>query len=117
MGTPPILRSRSATTKVTEAEYTHLESLAAASGMNLSEWIRSRLLGRGAESAAADEVLLGEVLALRTILMNMLFAVANGKPVTPEQMREWIEKADGDKARKATERMTAVVARSEPSNR
>ena len=43
MAKPPVWRSRSATTKVTEAEYARLESLAEASGVNMSEWIRSRL--------------------------------------------------------------------------
>jgi len=32
----------------------------------------------------ADEVLLGEVLALRTILMNLLFSIGKGAPTTPE---------------------------------
>jgi hypothetical protein len=35
--------------------------------------------------------------------------VSNGKPVTPEAMKELIEKADGDKARRAMERLTAAV--------
>ena len=52
----------------------------------------------------------GEVLALRTILINLMFSLTNGKPVTPEAMRELIEKADGDKSRRAMERLTAVAA-------
>ena len=63
---------------------------------------------RSGESGARTAVLLGEVLALRTILMNLLFSLSNGKAVTPEAMRELIEKADGDKERRAMERLTAV---------
>jgi hypothetical protein len=105
MAKPPVLRTKSATTKVTEAEYARLESLAEASGVNMSEWMRGRLLGRDEDTATV----LGEVLALRTILINLLFSVSNGKPVTPEAMKELIEKADGDKARRAMERLTAAV--------
>ena len=49
--------------------------------------------------------------------MNLLFSISNGKSVTPEAMRELIEKADGDKERRAMERLTAVratVAAAEP---
>ncbi len=61
-------------------------------------------------------MLLGEVLALRTILINLLFSLTNGQPVTPEAMRELIARADGDKARRAMERLTAVrAAEPEPS--
>ena len=110
MAKPPMLRSKSATTKVTEAEYARLESLAEASGVNMSEWIRGRLLNQDAvDREKSTATVLGEVLALRTILINLLFSVSNGKPVTPEAMKELIEKADGDKARRAMERLTAAV--------
>ena len=52
---------------------------------------------RGAGAAAADQVLLGELLALRTILINLLFSVSKAEPVTPEQMQALIERADKDK--------------------
>jgi hypothetical protein len=51
--------------------------------------------------------LLGEVLALRTILINLLFSLGSGKPVTPEAMQELIARADGDKSRRAAERLWA----------
>ncbi len=109
MAKPPILRTRSATTKVTEAEYARLESLTEASGVNMSEWMRGRLLGRdGADRDEDTATVLGEVLALRTILLNLMFALTNGKPMTPEGMQELIGRADGDKMRRAMERLAAV---------
>jgi hypothetical protein len=114
----PPLRIKSVSTKVSEEEFVALESRARARKLTLSEWVRAELLEpRGGESGAGTEVLLGEVLALRTILMNLLFSLSNGKAVTPEAMRELIEKADGDKERRAMERLTAVratVAAAEP---
>jgi hypothetical protein len=53
--------------------------------LTLSEWVRAELLE--AHDGAADEVLLGEVLALRTILINLLFSLGSGKPVTPAGSR------------------------------
>jgi hypothetical protein len=105
----PPLRTKSVSTKVSEEEFVALESRARARKLTLSEWVRAELLEpKDDGGAAADEVLLGEVLALRTILMNLLFSISNGKSVTPEAMQELIEKADGDKERRAMERLTAV---------
>ena len=112
MARPPMLRTRSATTKLTEAEYARLESLAAASGVNMSEWMRGRLLGRdGAGRNEDTATVLGEVLALRTILLNLLFSLTNGKPVTPEGMQELIGRADGNKMQRAVEQLMAARAR------
>jgi hypothetical protein len=115
----PPLRTKSVGTKVSEEEFAALETRARARKLTLSEWVRAELLEPRADGGgAADEVLLGEVLALRTILINLLFSLTNGKPVTPEGMKELIERADGDKERRAMERLTAVraaVAEPEPA--
>jgi hypothetical protein len=95
-------------TKVSEEEFAALEARARARKLTLSEWVRAELLEP--HDGAADEVLLGEVLALRTILINLLFSLGSGKPVTPEAMQELIARADGDKSRRAMERLTAVRA-------
>jgi hypothetical protein len=94
-------------TKVSEPEFAALETRARASGLTLSEWVRDVLLASSPEAgaAAADQVLLGELLALRTILINLLFSVSKGEPVTPEQMQALIERAEKDKMRRALERL------------
>lgn len=102
-----ILRTKSVTTKVTESEYGRLEELASASGVNLSEWIRGKLLGADRSGGDAG-VVLEEVLALRTILVNLLVALGKGEPMTHEQMQALIERADGAKAKRALERLAAV---------
>lgn len=71
--------------------------------LTLSEWARAKLLEpRTDGGGAGTEVLLGEILALRTVLR-------------PEAMKELMEKADGDKARRAMERLTAAVPKVEPA--
>ncbi len=87
-----------------EAEYARLEELASASGVNLSEWIRGKLLD--ADRAGGDtDVLLGELLALRTIVINLLFSVSKGEAVTGEQMQALIERADKDKMLRTLEKL------------
>ena len=110
----PPLRIKSVSTKVSEEEFAALEARARARKLTLSEWVRAELLEpREGESGAAgwietQGVLLGEVLALRSILINLLFSVSQGKPVTAESMAELIARADGDKSRRAMERLTAA---------
>ena len=107
----PPLRIKTVSTKVSEEEFAALEARARARKLTLSEWVRAELLEpRGGDSGAGMEVLLGEVLALRSILMNLLFSLSNGKPVTAEAMAELIARADGDKSKRAMERLTAVRA-------
>lgn len=103
------LRTKSVSTKVSEDEFAALEARARA--RKLSEWVRAELLEpRNDAGGAGTEVLLGEVLALRTILMNLLFSIGKGEPTTPEQMQALIERADKDKMRRAMERLTAARA-------
>ena len=66
----PVFRRKSIGTKVSEEEYARLEALAG--GRALGEWVREVLLREldGRQARPADEILLAEVLALRTILLN-----------------------------------------------
>lgn len=58
--------------------------------------------GQPADSAAAP-VLMAEFVALRTILLNVLFRQANDETLTAEQMQTLIERADADKLKKAAD--------------
>jgi|SRR6266702_6178949 len=99
------LRNKSVGTKVTEAEFAALEIQARARKLTLSEWVRAELLEP--KQSRGDDVLLEEVLALRTILINLLFSLAKCERLTTEAMKELIERADGDKASRAMERLSA----------
>lgn len=107
----PPNRTKSVGTKVSEAEYTALEGCACARGLKLAEWVRDVLLSasRGevasiapdAEPRAADSVVLAELLALRALTANLLFAISQGERLTKEQMQALIEQVDASKAAKA----------------
>jgi hypothetical protein len=103
----PVYRRKSIGTKVSEEEYARLEALAG--GRAMSEWTREVLLREldGRQARPADETLLAEVLALRTILLNLHFTVAKGEAITAEGMQAIIDRADAGKERKASERLAA----------
>ena len=73
----PPLRTKSVGTKVSEAEFALLEERARGAGMRLAEWVREALLSAPAESGPdSGEVALSEILALRSLLLNLHFRSA-----------------------------------------
>jgi ATP-dependent exoDNAse (exonuclease V) alpha subunit len=89
-GSPKQLRVRSLGTRLSEAEYAQCEKSAARRGLTTGEWCRQALL----EAAVADpaqeseaEVILSEILALRKIVINLLYGEKAGAPLSEERMR------------------------------
>jgi hypothetical protein len=112
----PPLRTKTLGTKLNEAEYAQLEAAARERGLTLSEWCRTILLanvnGYAARAAEADidggagqQALMAELVALRTILLNVLYKQAHGERLTAEEMQRLIERADADKLKKAQARL------------
>ena len=116
----PTLRTKTISTKLSDEEYERLVS--AAGDQSVAEWMRSTLLGAlgtdgggaaGRPSAGlapatvrpADETVLAEMLALRTILLNLFFKVSRGATITAEDMKQIIDRADAEKGKKAAERL------------
>ena len=111
------LRTKSIGTKVSEEEFAALEECARQADMTLSEWVRAVLLAApGVElpndAALAGRVTLAEVLALRTLFLNLQFRTSNGGqaqgPMTEGEMRGLIERADAVKGERARERIEAA---------
>ena len=101
-----VLRSKSLTTKVTEAEYERIVLMAEASNRNISEWMREclfREIGQST-SAAEHEVLLAEILALRSLTLTLSFRI-NADKLSQQDMLEVIGWADQDKTQKARQRL------------
>ena len=103
----PVFRRKSIGTKVSEEEYAKLEALAG--GRAIGEWVREVLLREveGRQARPADETVLAEVLALRTILLNAFYKLAQGEKLTAEELQSFIDRADASKLQKAAERMQA----------
>ena len=109
MGTDQ-LRNRTVGCKMSDAEYEQLVAVAEREGLTLGEWCRDVLLERanGRKAKPVEETLLAEVIALRTILLNALYKLAQGEVLTPDEMQRLINHADQDKFRKAQERLAAA---------
>ncbi|HEV2196059.1 MAG TPA: hypothetical protein VGR55_10790 [Candidatus Acidoferrum sp.] len=105
------LRSRTVGCKMTDAECERLIALAETEGLTLSEWCRRVLLARADREKlrTVEEIVLAEVLALRTILLNAFYQLARGEVPTPGEMQNLIERADLDKLSKAQERFVAAA--------
>ena len=107
----PPLRTKSVGTKVSEAEFALLEERARVAGMRLAEWVREALLSAPVESGPdSGEVAVGEILALRSLLLNLHFRAAKGEAIPEPEMRGLIERADETKMQRARERLEAVRA-------
>ena len=112
-------RTKSIGTKVSEEEFAALDATARAADMTLSEWVRAVLLAApdvelpGDEAALAGRVALAELLALRTLLLNLFFRAAKGEAIPEPEMRALIERADGAKMQRARERLETARKESE----
>jgi hypothetical protein len=102
----PMPRIKSISTKVTEEEYAQFEALAGA--QTISEWAREMLL-KASKPSPSDQTIVAELLALRMILVNVLFRIANREPLTSEDMQDMINRADASKLAKALDRLTKAT--------
>ncbi len=111
MATP---RTKSISAKVTEAEYGRLVALAGE--RTLSEWLRTLALDALAATRpeSRESIVLAELLALRTIVLNLSFAASRGEPLSADAMQRLIARADQDKVSQAQERLTAMTLRRDP---
>ena len=99
-------RTKSISTKVTEVEYDAI--VRRADPQTVSAWARGILVG-AAQPDPLQFMLLAELLALRTIVLNLNFALATSGPPSAEAMHSLIDRADHDKLNKAAERIDRLV--------
>jgi hypothetical protein len=97
-------RAKSIATRITETEFAEVESAASAEGKKVAEWLRGAALAqaRGRRAGETDPVLLAELMAVRTLLVN-LFASASKGPLSEESIRKMTTYADSIKFQKAEE--------------
>lgn len=113
MSDPSLFRSKTIGVRVTEDDYARFQVLADAQGKTVGEWcgevilasVKPHATGSQQPGTAEMHAVMAELVALRTILLNVLFRQANGEALTAEQMQQLIERADADKLKKALERL------------
>jgi hypothetical protein len=97
-------RTKGLTTKLTEDEYARIELCA--EGTTVSEWARDVLV-KAATAPPDGPVILAELFALRSLILNLLYKLLTGTPVNDDEMERLIERADADKDAKAQARLAA----------
>jgi hypothetical protein len=114
-------RTRSVSVKVTDAEYPALSACAETKQMKVAEWGRYALLEAARQSVAVQAgaggigsgggeytLLLAELCAFRAAVLNVLFAMAKGEPLTAERMQELLARAEAGAAQRAAKLMESV---------
>jgi hypothetical protein len=101
-------RSRTVSTKVTEAEFAELETSASRGSQNVGQWIRHTLLNeaRSERASAMSLHLFTELVGIQLLLMNTLGPILRGERVTAEQLETLLRQVQSTKARKAQELLT-----------
>lgn len=108
----PVRLSRSITAKVTADEYEQIAQSAVEQNRNMSEHVRELLLkGAPRPSAQELEVVLGEVLSLRSILLTLVYRINIDARFSEQEMREVIQRADADKDQRAQIRIADALTR------
>jgi hypothetical protein len=100
-----VKRPRGLCTKLTHAEYAAVEALAGS--QPIGAWAREQLLAISVRRAT-EETVIGEITALRTIVVNLEFAHLRGDALTTEDVQKLIDRADRDKVRKARARLAST---------
>jgi hypothetical protein len=105
-----ISRHRTASTKLTEAEYAQIERIAESRGQWLSEWVRDVLLAAVREQHSPQAVAaFTELQAIRLLLVNTLEPLLRGEKMTPEQFREMLRYVKTNKHKAASEALTSYM--------
>jgi hypothetical protein len=112
-------RTKSIATRLTDAEFAEIESAAGSAGKKVAEWLREAALAQaratGEEKKTTDTVLLAEVMALRSLIVN-LFAVASKGPLSDETLRKIAAYADAIKDQKAEELLARKRSQTAPES-
>jgi hypothetical protein len=106
-----IPRTKCLSTRLSDEEYAELER--AAGEQTLATWARDALVAAARSAAASVPVntaLLAELVALRTVLLNLQYAQAVGDAVTPERLQQLIARADQDRFTRAAERLAEAAS-------
>ena len=108
-------RHRSISTKVTDEEYRQI--VAGAKPKTVSEWARP-ILVQASEPVDIEFLLLAEFLALRTIILNLHFSLADGgRTPSIEAMKALIDRADAEKLDRAQRRIAELGAAAHAASR
>ena len=107
------VRSRTVSTRVTEAEYTALQEQAWSRGKTVCDWAReciTQQLGHGPQRGL-DSHIFTELVGIQLLLMNTLGPIARGERMAAEEVDVVFREVQSRKARKAQELLNKRLSR------
>src|ERR1035438_779867 len=101
-----ILRAKTVATRLSIEELEEVESAAKREGKTLAEWLRATVLREARQRPAAPvELILAELSAIRSMLLNCFLSTAQagveGRQLLPETVLKIRDQADAQKLQKA----------------
>jgi GAF domain-containing protein len=102
-------RSITLNTKLTRSEFAEVERYCEARGFGFGEWLRDLVLREIRNTQGSSLALMGEITAIRLLLVNALEPLLRGEKMTPEQFKEMLRYVKTNK-RKAAADMLASYA-------
>lgn len=98
-------------TKLTPAEYAEVERFCEARGFGFGEWVRSLVLDeiRGVNNNAASPALIGEITAIRLLLINTLEPLLRGEKMSPEQFKAMLQYVKNNKRKAAADALAGYA--------
>lgn len=102
--------------RLTPAEDKRIKERADKAGLTKSEWCRLIILN-ALEIDLGTRILLGEVLAVRKIVLALQIDLLQDREPTEERIRTVIEQADLSKASLVDQRVQAFLSQAEETNR
>jgi len=106
-------KTRTVSTRVTEAEYIALQEKAWSSGKTVCDWAReciTQQLGQGAQKSL-DTHIFTELVGIQLLLINTLGPIARGERMAAEQVDVVFREVQSRKAKKAQELLNKRLAR------
>ena len=103
-------RTKSIGVRVSESDFTKLQEIADLNGKPLGEWCRDVLLevARHPTGTPIEQAVLAELIGLRTIVGNLVYAFTSEGKVTHDQMAGFVERADATKIKRALELLKQI---------
>lgn len=104
-------RNQTLTTKLTPTEAAAVEAASEADGKTVGEWLRDlalRELGCGSRGLP-PVVLIGEITAIRLLLINTLEPLLRGEKMTSEQFKEMLRYVKSNKRKAAADMLASYV--------
>ncbi len=106
-------RSITLNTKLTRSEFAEVERYCEARGFGFGEWLRDLVLREIRGTQGSSLALMGEITAIRLLLVNALEPLLRSERMTPEQFKEMLRYVKTNK-RKAAADMLASYAEGIP---